>query len=225
VGFEDQFRGSQAEIKTRLQSYIELFAGVSDVLDVGCGRGELLELFREAGVSARGLDLNHEMVELCRGRGLEAIEGDWLDYLESLPDGTLGGLIAIQVVEHLEPAYLMRSLELAYHKLRPGAPIVLETINPSCWAAFFASYIRDLSHVRPLHPDTLQYLLNVSGFGNTRIDFRSPIPPAAKLTRLPLALGDSPRFADLIETFNANVDLLNGLLFTYQDYAAIGARL
>ena len=226
VGFEDRFRGPQAEIKARLEPYVELFSGAADVLDVGCGRGELLELFGEAGIPARGLDLNHEMVEVCRERGLDAVEGDLLGYLAALPDGTLGGLIAIQVVEHLEPAYLMRSLELAYHKLRPGAPIVLETINPACWYAFFASYIRDLSHVRPLHPETLQYLLNASGFGRTRIDFRSPVPPSAKLAKLPLPLGaDDARLADLIETFNANVDLLNGQLFTDQDYAAIGERL
>jgi O-antigen chain-terminating methyltransferase len=80
--------------------------------------------------------------------------------------------------------------------------------------------------VRPIHPDTLQYLLNASGFGRTRIDFRSPYPPAAKLATLPFAQeSDAPRLADAIETFNANVDLLNGFLFTYQDYAAIGERL
>jgi SAM-dependent methyltransferase len=226
VGFEDRFRGSQAEIRDRLKSYIELFSDATDVLDVGCGRGELLDLFREAGIAARGLDVNHEMVEQCRARGLDASENDFLRYLESLPDGALGGLVAVQVVEHLEPSYLMRSLEVAYHKLRPGARIVLETINPACWAAFFASYIRDLSHVRPIHPDTLRYLLTASGFGRTRIDFRSPYPEAGKLLKLPFAQeGDAPRLADLIEAFNKNVDLLNGLLFTYQDYAAIGERL
>ncbi len=88
-------------------------------------------------------------------RGLEVAEGDLLSYLQALPDGALGGLIAIQVVEHLDPDYLMRALDVAYHKLRPGARIVLETINPACWFAFFASYVRDLTHVRPLHPETL----------------------------------------------------------------------
>ena len=77
---------------------------------------------------------------------------------------SLGGLFAAQVVEHLEPDYLMRFLDAAYHKLRPGSKIVLETINPACWFAFFSSYIRDITHVRPLHPDTLQYFLRASGF-------------------------------------------------------------
>ena len=70
----------------------------------------------------------------------------------------------------------MRALDLAYHKLRPGSRIVLETINPACWFAFFASYIRDLTHVRPIHPETLQYLLTASGFERATIEWRSPYP-------------------------------------------------
>lgn len=226
VGFEDRFRGSQEDITARLRSYVPMFAGASDVLDVGCGRGELLDLLKAAGVSARGLDLNHEMVEVCRARGLDVAEGDLLAYLQSLPDASLGGLIAIQVVEHLDPSYLMRALDVAYHKLRPGAKIVLETINPACWFAFFSSYIRDLTHVRPLHPETLTYLLTASGFQKVRADFRAPYPEAEKLQHVarPDAEGD-PRGADLADTVNANADRLNNLLFTWQDYAAIGERV
>jgi O-antigen chain-terminating methyltransferase len=223
VGFEDRFRGSPDEIRTRLASYVPLFAGASEVLDVGCGRGELLELLAGAGVKGRGLDLNHEMVELCRSKGLDVAEGDLLSYLESLPDGSLGGLIAIQVVEHLEPSYLMRALDTAYHKLRPGSLIVLETINPACWFAFFSSYIRDLTHVRPLHPDTLTYLLTASGFQSVRAEYRSPYPDAEKLHRV--ARVEDGGLADLADTVNANVDRLNALLFTHLDYAAIGQRL
>jgi O-antigen chain-terminating methyltransferase len=225
VGFEDRFRGSRDDIRARLESYVGLFADASDVLDVGCGRGEFLDLLRSAGISARGLDVNHEMVEVCRERGLDVTEGDLVSYLDSLPDGALGGVIAVQVVEHLEPDYLMRALDLAYHKLRPGSLIVLETINPSCWFAFFASYIRDVTHVRPLHPETLQYLLTASGFQRVRAEFRAPYPDADKLQRLaPAVPGDPPVVADVVETFNGNVERLNGLLFTYLDYAAIGER-
>ena len=87
-----------------------------------------------------------------------------LSYLLAQPDGSIGGLFAAQVVEHLEPDYLMRFLEAAYHKLRPGSKIVLETINAACWFAFFSSYIRDVTHVRPLHPDTLRYLVGPAAF-------------------------------------------------------------
>ncbi|MGE3191622.1 MAG: class I SAM-dependent methyltransferase, partial [Vicinamibacterales bacterium] len=105
VGFEDLFRGPESEIRSRLAAYVPLFAGAADVLDVGCGRGEFLDLLRDAGVTCRGLDLNHEMVEVCRARGHDVAEGDALAYLQSLPDASLGGLIATQVVEHLAPDY------------------------------------------------------------------------------------------------------------------------
>jgi O-antigen chain-terminating methyltransferase len=225
VGFEDRFRGSQDDIRARLEPYVAMFRGASDVLDVGCGRGEFLDLLRADGITARGLDLNHEMVEVCRERGLDVSEGDLVGYLDSLPDSTLGGLIAIQVVEHLEPAHLMRALDLAYHKLRPGSRVVLETINPACWFAFFASYIRDLTHVRPIHPETLQYLLTASGFERATIEWRSPYPVAEKLQPVaPAADSESPASKDLRDTINANVERLNGLLFTHMDYAAVGVR-
>ena len=220
VGFEDQFRGSQDTIRERLRSYVPYFEGAKDVLDVGCGRGEFLELLQAAGVSARGLDLNHEMVEVCRARGLNVAEGDVVTYLDSLPDSSLGGVFAAQVVEHLQPEYLLRFLELAHHKLRPGAPIVLETLNPACWVAFFDSYIRDITHVWPLHPDTLRYLVLASGFVSARIEYRSPVAPEDKLQ--PIAASGLP--ADLAETINANVEKLNARMFTYLDYAVIGSR-
>jgi SAM-dependent methyltransferase len=230
VGFEDQFRGSSADIRGRLADYLPIFenaadlsAGASpkaDVLDIGCGRGEFLELLRERGVRARGIDLNEAMVAVCRSRGLEATIADALSYLSDQPDGSLGGLFAAQVVEHLEPPYLTRLLETAFHKLRPGSPIVLETINPACWFAFFESYIRDITHVRPLHPDTLKFLLVANGFQQVEIRYRAPYPEHDKLQPVPAA---AP-LVDIAETLNANVEKLNRLLFTYLDYAAVARR-
>lgn len=218
VGFEDQFRGSQEQIRARLGSYVPLFAGASDVLDIGCGRGEFLDLLRSHGVGSRGIDVNHEMVEVCRGRGLAVDEGDALAYVSALPDQSLGGLFAAQVVEHLQPDYLMRLIEAAFHKLRPRSRIVLETINPACWFAFFESYLRDITHVRPLHPDTLKYLLQASGFQRVDVRFSAPYPEHEKLRALPAD-------GELSETFNANVEKLNRLLFSHLDYAVIGERM
>jgi SAM-dependent methyltransferase len=220
VGFEDAFRGSSEDIQRQLRDYIPIFARASDVLDIGCGRGEFLALLRESGVTARGIDLNDAMVAVCREKGFEATKADALSYLRGVPAGSLGGLFAAQVVEHLEPAYLTRLLEAAFEALRPGAPIVLETINPACWFAFFESYIRDITHVRPLHPDTLKYLLIASGFQQIQIRYRAPYPEHEKLQPLPAsaALGDS------VDTLNANVEKINRLLFTHLDYAAIGRR-
>jgi SAM-dependent methyltransferase len=218
VGFEDQFRGAPEEIAARQREYVEIFAGASDVLDIGCGRGEFLALLKERGVQARGIDVNDSMVEVCLQKGLDASKADALGYLRAQPAGSLGGLLAAQVVEHLDPAYLTNLLDAAYAALRPGAPIVLETINPACWFAFFESYVRDITHVRPLHPDTLKFLLQASGFGGVEIRYQAPYPEHHKLQRVPPALGDAA------ETLNANVDKLNALMFTYLDYAALGRR-
>lgn len=229
VGFEDLFRGSQEDIRGRVAEYLPEFQGTDSVLDVGCGRGEFLDLLREHGITARGLDINHEMVEVCRARGLDAVEGDALGYLNSLADESLGGLFAAQVIEHLQPDYLLRTLETAYHKLRPGSRIVLETINPACWFAFFQSYIRDITHVRPLHPDTMKYLLVASGFRSVSIRYRAPYPEHEKLQPLsrPAKPAEGPeedRRLALIDTFNENVEKINRLLFTYLDYAVIGTK-
>ena len=217
VGFEDRFRGSREEIRSRLEAYVPIFSGATDVLDIGCGRGEFLNLLREHGIGGRGLDLNHEMVEVCRAQGLEAVEGDALGYLRSLPDQSLGGLFAAQVAEHLEPDYLLELLEEAFVKLQPGSAIVLETINVSSWFAFFSSYIRDITHVRPLHPDTLSYLLTAHGFQEVTVRFSAPYPERDKLVRV---AGEGV----VEDAINANADKLNALLFTDMDYAAIGRR-
>jgi O-antigen chain-terminating methyltransferase len=228
VGFENEFRGSQETIRARLKSYLSYFDGTSDVLDVGCGRGEFLDLLKARGITGRGLDLNHEMVEVCRARGLEVAEADVVSYLESLPDASLGGLFAAQVVEHLQPGYLLRFLELAFHKLRPNAPLVLETLNPACWTAFFDSFIRDITHVWPMHPDTLRYLVLASGFSAARIEYRSPVAEQDRLQPVALLRGGAASAgeaaADFAETFNANVEKLNARMFTFLDYAIVGRR-
>jgi len=229
VGFEDEFRGSDEDISTRLAPYVEVFRGATDVLDIGCGRGELLGALKAAGVSAKGVDANGEMAAIARGRGLDAVQGDALAYLVSRPDATLGGIVATQVVEHLEPEYLMRLIAAAAAKLRPGAPIVLETINAACWLAFFSSYIRDLTHVRPLHPETLQYLLRASSFERVEIRYSAPVPAHMKMATIDLSAdvlsSTDPAAAALsrvAHTLNANAVILNNLMFTHLDYAAVG---
>ena len=225
VGFEDHFRGATDDIGARQQAYVALFAGAQDVLDIGCGRGEFLEALGAHGITARGIDLNPSMIDVCREKGLRAEAADAVAYLRAQADQSLGGIFCAQVVEHLEPSYLIALLDLAYDKLRPGAPIVLETINPACWLAFFESYLRDITHVRALHPDTLKYLLVASGFEQVEIQYRAPYPEQDKLQPVsPTALGDTPQAHDLAETLNANSSKLNGLLFTYLDYAAVGRR-
>ncbi|OLC46825.1 MAG: hypothetical protein AUH43_13140 [Acidobacteria bacterium 13_1_40CM_65_14] len=231
VGFEDQFRGSDESVHSRVRAYVPLFAGATDVVDLGCGRGELLAALKEAGIRACGVDVNGEMVASARARGLDAVQGDALAYLTSVADQSRGGVIATQVVEHLEPSYLLRLLGVAAQKLRAGAPIVLETINAACWLAFFSSYIRDITHVRPLHPETLQYLLRASGFERVTIQYSAPVPESMKMkaVELPpdLVTSQDPSsiaLARMAHTINANAIILNNLMFTHLDYAVIGYR-
>jgi SAM-dependent methyltransferase len=223
VGFEDLFRGTSEEIRGRQRDDADRFVGASDVVDVGCGRGEFLDLLRERQVTARGVDANPEMADICRARGLDVRHDDALAYLTSLPDESLGGLMAAQVLEHVEPDYLVRLIEAAHAKLRPGALIVLETINAACWVAFFESYIRDITHVRPLHPDTLKFLVVAAGFEQVDIHFRSPIAEDGRLQSLVTTEVSGP-LADVARIFNGNVERLNQRLFTYHDYAVIGAK-
>jgi O-antigen chain-terminating methyltransferase len=231
VGFEDQFRGTREAILQRLDTYIPYFtagppvaAPKADVLDVGCGRGEFLDLLAAQGVPARGIDINHEMVEVCRARGLNVVQSDAVTYLTSLPDDSLGGVFAAQVVEHLDPSYLLRFLELAFEKLQPGGRLVLETINPACWTAFFESYIRDITHRCALHPETLKYLALASGFSRAEIDFRTPVPPQDRLQPVAVWEGADEAIQDLAATFNGNVEKLNARMFTHMDYAVIAEK-
>jgi SAM-dependent methyltransferase len=220
LGFEDHFRGSQEDIRGRVSEYLPIFRDAHNVVDLGCGRGEFLALLRDNGIAARGVDINEAMVEVCHGQGFDVTRTDALSYLEAQPDDSIGGLFAAQVVEHLEPQYLNALLDVSFDKLRPGAPIVLETINPACWFAFFESYIRDITHVRPLHPDTLKFLLIASGFQHVDIRYRSPYPEHEKLQ----PIGPNGSLGEVVETLNANVERINRLLFTWLDYAAIGRR-
>jgi O-antigen chain-terminating methyltransferase len=231
LAFEDQFRGSDESVEARLREYVPIFHGTSDVVDLGCGRGEFLAALKAAGIAARGVDANREMVAVARERGLDAIRADALGYLTSVADESIGGLIATQMVEHLEPSYLIRLLETACQKMRPGAPIVLETINPACWLAFFSSYIRDFTHVRPVHPETLQYLLRAAGFERIELRYSAPVPDHVKMKTvdLPADILTSPdphnvALVRAVHAINANAVVLNNLMFTHLDYAAVGYR-
>jgi O-antigen chain-terminating methyltransferase len=231
VAFEDAFRGSDETIAARVRAYVPLFAGARDVVDLGCGRGELLAALAEHGIASRGVDVSADMAATARARGLDAVQGDALAFLTAQPDESLGGIVATQVIEHLEPAYLLRLIDTASHKLRRGAPIVLETINAACWLAFFSSYLRDFTHVRPVHPDTLQYLLRANGFERVEIRYSAPVPDAMKMrtfdvpAELAAAADPAARaMAGLAQAVNANAVILNSLMFTHLDYAAIGYR-
>ncbi len=195
--FEARMRGSTADVRERQRPYVEDFRGAAPVLDVGCGRGELLGLLRDAGIEAHGVDADADMVAYARGEGLEVEQADALAHLEALPDGSLGGIFAAQFVEHLPPPTLLRFLELAERKLRPGGLLVAETINPLSPLAL-RSYFADLTHAQPLVPETLALLVGRAGFREVETRFLN-----------------APRHADDVD------ERIREILFAPLDYAIV----
>jgi len=217
--FAQAFHGDEESIKANQARYVRYFAS-GDVLDVGCGRGEFLELLRDAGIRARGVDLSNEMVLRCREKRLDVIKADALAYLEALPDATLGGIFAGQVIEHLATPAIQTFLHLAYRKLRPDGVLVIETLNPECLLVHYRWFWMDLTHVRLIHPETLKFLLVTIGFRDFEgvlIGSREAAPLIPPLT---LPAGDAATLAD----FNAATDHLNRLLHSNPDYALIARR-
>ncbi len=202
--FEERFRGSPEDVSRKQRSYLPFLAGApGPVLDVGCGRGEFLDLLREAGLPASGVEVNPIGAAECRSRGLDVVEGDGLAFLAGRPGGSLGAVVALQVVEHWTPEGVFAFLREARRALAPGGLLVAETINTdslSAWKAFFL----DPSHVRPVPPEALRFLAQAAGFADVRIELLSPLPLEERL-----------------EESSANDVKLNGLLFGPQDYAVL----
>jgi SAM-dependent methyltransferase len=219
VAFEERFRGDSGEIQRRLADYVPFFEGAAPVLDLGCGRGEFLELLRAAGIEASGIDANPNMVARCRERGLSAETGDVVEIVAQRKPGSAGGVFAAQLVEHLPPRVLGGFLESCHRALRPGGRLVLETVNPRSLVALVEAFFRDLTHEKPLHPETLDFALRAAGFRDVSLRYSSPVPERARL--LPLTAAEAGASAS---TLNQNFDKLNAFLFADQDYAAVATK-
>ncbi len=233
---ENRFRGSEEDIRARLASYVPLFksseiAGANceavrgPVLEIGAGRGELQLLLRESGIGSYGVDFDAAMVERCRALGLDVRQENGIHHLRTLPDRSLGGVIAIQVVEHLPIAVLRELLALCSRKVETGGRIVFETINTSSVVALAHNYFRDPTHEWPLHPETMRYLVELAGAEVLEVQLRSPYPSGATLQELEVGGFMTPRWADLVATLNRNIRELNRLLFGYQDYCIVARAL
>jgi SAM-dependent methyltransferase len=184
AGFENRFRGSEEDIRKQQIGYLDAFRKGGKVLDLGCGRGEFLDLLRENGIEGEGVDLNGQMIDICLDKGLNCRQGDILDRLTQVPDGSLDGIFSSQVVEHLPPAYLRKLVETAHAKLALGGTIVLETVNPASVFALVQIYYLDLSHEQPVHPRALQFMLECAGFSDVEVRYSAPLD-AERLRELP----------------------------------------
>ncbi|MBM3738203.1 MAG: methyltransferase domain-containing protein [Acidobacteria bacterium] len=204
--FAEKFRGPEEHVKRGQQFYAQRFRGRNNVLDLGCGRGEFLELMRGEGVAARGVDQSEELVALCRRKGLEAQMADLFEHLSAVPSGSLDGIFCSQVVEHLPPHAVLELVRLAHQKLAPGGLLAVETPNPECLAIFATHFYLDPTHTRPVPPPLLEFYFEESGFG------------AIETHRFAPAAESMPAVNDLPES-------MRKAFFGSLDYAVLGVRL
>lgn len=211
--FEANFRGSKEMIRERLKANLPYFINNADsvlttdpVLDLGCGRGEWLQLLKEANVPAIGVDSNTAMIECCTQAGLEAYMGDALQFLASMPAHSLSGLTAFHIIEHLPLDVFIGLIDEARRVVRPGGVILFETPNPENLIVGACNFYIDPTHRNPMPPALVGFLLKARGFERVEIDRRHPGDEALHLKGSEEAINGP----------------LNRLLFGAQDYAAIG---
>jgi 2-polyprenyl-3-methyl-5-hydroxy-6-metoxy-1,4-benzoquinol methylase len=204
--FAERFRGSEEYVRKSIQFYRPRFENRCPVLDIGCGRGEFLEMMRDAGIAARGIDLSEESVARCRQKGLEAEQADLFAYLHELPGRSLGGIFCAQVIEHLPPSSLPEMIQLASEKLSTDGLLAIETPNPECLAIFASHFYLDPTHTRPVPHPLVSFYMEESGLGQIEVQRLSP------------AVESMPALASLPEDFR---DAFFGGL----DYAIFGIKL
>lgn len=176
VSFEDTFRGTREDIKARASQYLGTLseAGIGNetglILDIGCGRGEWLEVLAENGYTCRGVDLNSVMISEARGRGLDVVESDAVTYLRSLESEFASAITSMHLVEHLPYEVLIRLLDEAFRVLQPGGVLILETPNPENLTVGSYWFYMDPTHRNPIPPTLLQWVVQDRGFESAAIE-------------------------------------------------------
>ena len=218
---ERHFRGSEEEIRQRQSFYLPYFQNRKNVLDIACGRGEFLELMRSAGVPAKGVDIDKDMIGRCLDKGLTAIQSDVFQYLDSLPDQSLDGIFCAQFVEHVESGVLIRLVSKCYDKLTPGGVLAIETPNPECLATMSLNFYCDPTHVRPVPAPLLRVILTEAGLTKASIQYL--FPASDTLPVIP-QLHSSTMDSDALKVWNESVAKFNEKYFGGMDYAIIAYR-
>lgn len=216
--FQNAFRGTRTTIRQRQSIYLPYFESERDlpVLDIGCGRGEFLQLLKEKKIPAFGIDLYSEYVVEGALHDLDIRQGDGIAFLQNT-DLKFGGIMVSQVVEHISFEQLQILCKAAYEKLQQNAYLVIETPNPMSVSVFTNSFYLDPTHQRPVHPFMLQYLLKEIGFSDVQIVFTE----ASRMEGLPKIKSDS---IDNLEELNAGIQRVSDMLFGSQDYAVIAKK-
>jgi O-antigen chain-terminating methyltransferase len=200
-------------LRERQQSYVDLLRAQKRVVDLGCGRGELVALLNEAGVSAYGVEIDADFVELLREKGVEVVAEDAVAHLAGLEAGAVDGVVGLHLVEHLPPASAVQLVSLSAEKLADGGILILETPNPESVVAGSVNFHRDITHVGPIHPDTLAFLCENAGFSAVEVQRLSPVPEDEQLS----AHAGDERLTEIVRR-------LNELLYGYQDYAVVARK-
>lgn len=224
VAFENRFRRSDDALVARFAKYAEDFAQAPSgaaILDLGCGRGEFLRALSKAGLKGRGIESNASAVAAGQAAGLDVVRGDLIQFLKSTADASVSGVFAAQVAEHLPPSALQSLLVEAHRALKEGGLLILETVNPRSVTGLLEVFNRDLTHEKPLHPETLSFLASAAGFTDVRVEMLSPVEPLSQLRRLEAS---STVPAPVVDVFNENVDRLNALLYGSLEYALHARR-
>jgi 2-polyprenyl-3-methyl-5-hydroxy-6-metoxy-1,4-benzoquinol methylase len=146
------------------------------VLDIGCGRGEWLELMKMQGIRATGIDLNGEMVATCRENGLDAEHADAVAWLRSQPEGSLAAVTGFHIIEHLPFDQLIAMFDAALRALRPDGVIIFETPNPENVSVGACSFYYDPTHLHPIAPAVAEFIARQRGFARTEVLRSNPLP-------------------------------------------------
>lgn len=216
--FENKFRGTEKSIKKNQEQYLEYYKNRENVLDIGCGRGEFLELLSENNIPAKGIDVYGEFVEYCQDKGMEVLQKDALSYVREQQDNSLGGIFMGQVAEHLENDYLLNLLASCYEKMQKGAYFISETPNPTNLSTFTNSFYLDPSHIKPVHPEAFKFMLEYVGFKDVEIVYTENSKSGY---RIPLL--NASQVANL-EEFNSGINCISDMLLGSLDYAVIAKK-
>lgn len=172
---EAKFRGSRETVRARLEVYgpyldaILKMSSIPRALDLGCGRGEWLELLTERGFSPFGVDLDDSMLEFCRERGLEVLSADAIEVLSKQADSSLSLISGFHIAEHLSFDKLQILIDEAARALRPGGLLILETPNPENLRVSTHTFYIDPTHTRPLPPSLLDFMTEYYGFARSKV--------------------------------------------------------
>lgn len=219
--FRELERGSRDEIMDRVKLHAVRFTGPKPVLDIGCGRGEFLDVCAARGVPAYGVDIDPEVIEVCRGLGFDARLEDAFEHLDQLKPESLSGVFTAHVVEHLSPSVLPELFEKIARALEAGGVVVVETPNPASFYSHVQSFWRDPEHIRPVPPDSLAFAARLAGLVVQETMFLAP--PNDQLSLLRHTEADES-LSPLIEQLNSRIEQLNDLLYGPQDYALIANK-